>query len=213
MNKNKLVNRLIIIVFISVPLLSSLISMIHLFNMYDLGNIEILAIASAICIELGAISSFLSLSILSKLNRTIVWSIFILLFLLQIIGNIYYSFDYITIKMTTNSTYLNSFQELMNRFFTDIELPDVKLILSIIIGAPIPIISLMLLKSLMDYIKPSKNTDENNNELNDENIIEKKLIQNIENENDNIEEKINNNINSDQNIIKNANKNIKKNEE
>jgi len=150
------------------------------------------------------------LSILSKLNRTIVWSIFILLFLLQIIGNIYYSFDYITIKMATNSTYLNSFQELMNRFFTDIELPDVKLILSIIIGAPIPIISLMLLKSLMDYIKPSKNTDENNNELNDENIIEKKLIQNIENENDNIEEKINDNINSDQNIIKNANKNIKK---
>ena len=73
---SKLLKRLIVGCFIIVPLLSSIISTVHLVDMFYLGNPSWISMTIAVSIEIGSVASFLTLSILSKLNKTIVWSVY-----------------------------------------------------------------------------------------------------------------------------------------
>jgi len=151
MNKKSL-KKLIVTFFILVPILSSIISTLHLVDLFELGNPSWLAIALATAIEIGSIASFLTLSILSKLNKTIVWTIFVILFMMQLVGNMYYSYEWITQKMATNPNWINSFKQMVEFFTGDLALTDVKMYLTIMISWPIPLISVFLLKSATDYI-------------------------------------------------------------
>lgn len=154
---NKFIRSLIIGSFIAVPLLSSIISTIHLVDMYYLGNPKWLAVTIAIAVEIGAVASFLTLSILNKLNKTIVWFMFFLLFILQVWGNVYYSYDWVTQKILVNSSWLSIFKEMMEFFSYEMSMQTAKMILAMIVGIPIPLMSLMLLKSLVDYINKNDN--------------------------------------------------------
>lgn len=151
MNK-KLLKRVIVTFFISVPILSSIISTLHLVDLFQLGNPAWLSVALAVAIEIGSIASFLTLSILSKLNKSIVWTVFIILFMMQIVGNMYYSYEWITHKMLVDPTWIDSFKQMTEFFFGKLELNDVKMYLTILISWPIPLISVFLLKSAVDYI-------------------------------------------------------------
>lgn len=149
---SKFIRSLIIGSFVAVPLLSSIISTIHLVDMYYLGNPNWLAVTIAIAIEIGAVASFLTLSILNNLNKTIVWSMFFLLFILQVWGNVYYSYDWVTQKILIDPNWLSTFKEMMEFFSYEMSMETAKMILAMIVGIPIPLMSLMLLKSLVDYI-------------------------------------------------------------
>lgn len=151
MNKKSL-KKLIVTFFISVPILSSIISTLHLVDLFELGNPGWLAIALATAIEIGSIASFLTLSILSKLNKSIVWTIFVILFMMQLVGNMYYSYEWISHKMAADPTWINSFKQMVEFFTGDLALNDVKMYLTILISWPIPLISVFLLKSATDYI-------------------------------------------------------------
>lgn len=148
----KLLKRLIVGCFITVPILSSLISTVHLVDMFYLGNPNWIAITVAVAIEVGAVASFLTLSILSKLNKTIVWSMFILLFLMQVIGNVYFSYDWVTDKIAVDPTWLSTFKEMIEFFSYEMTEKTAKMILAMFVGIPIPLISVFLLKSIADYI-------------------------------------------------------------
>ncbi len=154
-----LYRRIIIAAFVTVPLLSSLISTIHLIDMFTLGNPSWISYVLSITIEIGAISSFLALSVLEKLNKSIVWSVFIILFLMQIIGNVYYSYSWMTDKLLIDSNWLKNFKEMIN-FFIDMDQNSIKMLLACIIGIPIPTMSVFLLKSTMDYMTIEKNNSE-----------------------------------------------------
>jgi hypothetical protein len=149
---NKLLKRLIVGCFIIVPLLSSIISTVHLVDMFYLGNPSWISITIAVAIEIGAVASFLTLSILSKLNKVIVWSMFSLLFLMQVIGNVYFSYDWVTLKIAESPNWLQNFKEMIEFFSFDISLKNTKMILAMLVGIPIPLISVFLLKSVADYI-------------------------------------------------------------
>ena len=95
---NKILKKIIVISFILVPILSSIISTFHLIDLFQLGNPSYLSIALAVTIEIGSIASFLTLSILSRLNRAIVWTVFIILFFMQVVGNTYFSYEWLTEK-------------------------------------------------------------------------------------------------------------------
>lgn len=151
MKKNNL-KRIIVFCFVLVPLLSSCISTVHLVDLFYLGNPSWISYTIALSIEVGAIASFLTLSILSKINKGIVWSIFIILFVMQIIGNVYYSYDWITKRIVENSNWIMNFREMMSFFVDEIDEKASKMILSMLIGIPIPIISVFLLKATTDYI-------------------------------------------------------------
>lgn len=158
MNKS-LLKKIIIISFLLAPISASVISTFHIINFFNLGNVNWMSILLSLTVELGAVASFLTLSILSKLNKIIVWSVFIILFLMQIIGNMYASYEFISIKMQSDALWLNSFSQMMSFFVGKIGEIETKMYLTILISWPIPVISLFLLKSLMDYMGSDKEVE------------------------------------------------------
>ena len=150
MSDKKLIHWFIISTFVGLYLVVSLISTIHVIEFFEISNPKWLAVSLAIAFEIGAAASLSSLIILDKMNRFLVWILFITLTAMQAMGNTYYAY-----------THLHDFQSWVDLFgLTDEELIYQKKILSIISGAILPLVSLGFIKSLVDYIKP-KPSEEN----------------------------------------------------
>ena len=142
--KDKLVHRFIIGTFVSLYLLVSIISTIHVIEFFKLSNPYWLAVSLAIGFELGAAASLASLIILDKMNKTLVWMLFGAITLMQMQGNMYYAF-----------VHMENFQgwsELFGLIEEDIVYQ--KRVLSAVSGAILPLVALGFIKSLIDYIKP-----------------------------------------------------------
>jgi hypothetical protein len=142
--KNKLVHRFIIATFVSLYLLVSIISTIHVIEFFKLSNPQWLAVSLAIAFELGAAASLASLVILDKMNKTLVWMLFGTITLMQMQGNMYYAF-----------VHMEDFQgwsELFGLIEEDVVYQ--KRVLSAVSGAILPLVALGFIKSLVDYIKP-----------------------------------------------------------
>jgi len=147
--KNKLVHRSIIATFVSLYLLVSIISTIHVVEFFRLSNPQWLAISLAIAFELGAAASLASLVILDKMNRTLVWMLFGTITLMQMQGNMYYAF-----------VHMEDFQgwsELFGLIEEDVVYQ--KRVLSAVSGAILPLVALGFIKSLVDYIKPESQVE------------------------------------------------------
>ena len=143
-SKDKLVSRFIIGTFVSLYLMVSVISTIHVIDFFKLSNPTWLAVSLAIAFEVGAAASLASLIALNKMNKTLVWILFFLLTAMQAMGNTYYAF--------VNLEDYKAWSEL----FGLIEEEEIfqKRILSIVSGAILPIVALGFIKSLVDYIRP-----------------------------------------------------------
>ena len=135
----------IISTFVTLYLLVSIISTIHVIDFFLMSNPKWLAISLAIAFEVGAAASLASIITLDKMNKGIVWGLFILLTLMQAMGNTYYTY-----------VHLNNFQGWVELFgLVEEELIYQKRVLSIVSGAILPIVALGFIKSLVDYIKPA----------------------------------------------------------
>jgi len=144
-----LVRGFIITTFVSLYLVVSIISTIHVIDFFRLSNPEWLSIALAIAFEIGAAASLASLIALDKMNKTMVWTLFILLTAMQAMGNTYYAY-----------THLDNFNSWIELFgLVDEELIYQKRTLSIISGAILPFVALGFIKSLVDYIKPDEDEE------------------------------------------------------
>jgi hypothetical protein len=142
--KSKVVNRFIIGTFVSLYLLVSIISTIHVVDFFRLSNPEWLAISLAIGFELGAAASLAALITLEKMNKNIVWGLFILITGMQMQGNMYYAY--------TNIKEYQGWVELFN--LVEWEPISQKRLLACVSGAILPLVALGFIKSLVDYIKP-----------------------------------------------------------
>ena len=149
MNQAKLVKRFIIGTFVTLYTLVSVISTIHVIDFFALSNPYWLAVTLAIGFELGAAASLASLVILDKMNKTLVWALFITITLMQMQGNMYYAF--------TNLQGFQSWAELFD--LIEEELIYQKRILAFVSGAILPLVALGFIKSLVDYIKPEDEGD------------------------------------------------------
>jgi len=146
--------------FLAVPALSSLISTIHIVTFFGLGNMPWMAIILALAFEIGSIASLMTLAVLDKVNRFAVWFIFFVLVVMQMLGNVYYTYDFISQSMLSNPQWINSFIDLVEMMTMQKLDPRMsKFILSLLIGLPIPVISLAFLKSVSDYLKPEEKTE------------------------------------------------------
>lgn len=144
--KSKGLSYFIVGTFVTLYAIVSIISTIHVIDFFKLSNPEWLAISLAIAFEIGAAASLASLIALKKMNRSLVWGLFIVLTLMQMMGNAYYAF-----------TNLENFQDWVDLFGLSEEEPIFqKRILSIISGAVLPLVALGFIKSLVDYIKPEE---------------------------------------------------------
>lgn len=147
----QIIKPLIIFVFVALYLLTSTLSMINSLDFFKLSHNITMSWFLAIAFEIGAAASLCSLVILDKMNKLIVWLLFITLTLFQIMSNVY-------------NVYINlhDFQGWIELFgLVDEEIIYQKRILSIISGALLPLIALGFIKALMNYIKPDekKNND------------------------------------------------------
>lgn len=145
MNKDKLVSRFVIITFILLYALVSIISTIHVVDFFELSNPYWLAVTLAIGFELGAAASLASLVILEKTNKTLVWSLFLAITLMQMQGNMYYAFTNLGPDYITWSELFGLIEE---------ETLYQKRVLAAVSGAILPLVALGFIKSLVDYIKP-----------------------------------------------------------
>lgn len=158
MIKNKeAMRRIIVASFLSVPVLASIISTLHLVNFFRLGNHDWMSYMLAVTFEVGSIASFVALSVLDKIKKGMIYFVFVILFFLQLIGNVYFSFEYINIMLATHPQWMATFMELVRPIYEADSVSTYKFILSIIIGVPIPLVSLSFLKSLVDYLKVDEN--------------------------------------------------------
>lgn len=150
-NKSKLLSGFIIGTFVSLYLMVSVISTIHVIDFFKLSNPTWLAVSLAIAFEVGAAASLASLIALDKMNKSLIWMLFFLLTAMQAMGNTYYAF-----------VHLDDFKS-WSELFGLIEEDEIfqKRVLSIVSGAILPIVALGFIKSLVDYIRPEEEpTDE-----------------------------------------------------
>lgn len=150
---------MIIVSFLLVPLIVSVVSTIHVINFFELSNHYPLAVTLAIAFEVGALSALAGLVAMGKINKNVVWFIFVLLTIFQMMGNVYFAYDIITERMKTNPDLIKNWAELFG--LADDEMITVKRIISIFSGAVLPIVSLSFLDLLIDYIRKTFGIDEN----------------------------------------------------
>jgi hypothetical protein len=145
MNK-KNINIFIITTFILLYVVVSIISTIHVIDFFEMTNPKWLSIFLAIAFEIGAAASLASIIVLDKMNKFIVWSLFIILTAMQAIGNTYFAY-----------THLSDFSAFSELFGLVEEDPIFqKRILAVISGAILPLVSLGFIKALVDYIRPNQ---------------------------------------------------------
>lgn len=150
MNKNQITNRFIIGTFVSLYVIVSVISTIHVIEFFRLSNPKWLAVSLAIAFEIGAAASLAAIIALDRMSKWMVWSVFIILTLMQMMGNTYYTYSHV-----------ENYQGWAELFGLAEEDPIFqKRILSLISGAILPVIALGFIKSLVDYIRPEKTTAE-----------------------------------------------------
>ena len=146
MTQQTLVNRFVISTFVMLYLIVSIISTIHVIDFFSMSNPYWLAVSLAIAFEVGAAASLASLIALDKMNKSLVWALFITITLMQMQGNMYYAFK--------NLNGYDSWVQLFNLVEEDPLYQ--KRILSFVSGAILPLVALGFIKSLVDYIKPEK---------------------------------------------------------
>ena len=144
-----LTHKFIIGTFVSLYLMVSIISTIHVIDFFELSNPYWLAVTLAIAFELGAAASLASIITLHKMNKTLIWSLFIVITLMQMQGNMYYAFK--------NITDYSTWSQLFN--LIDDDPIYQKRILAFVSGAILPLVALGFIKSLVDYIKPEEESE------------------------------------------------------
>jgi hypothetical protein len=144
--REELIRMFVITTFVSLYVITSIVSTIHVIDFFKLSNPTWLAISLAVAFEVGAAASLASLITLDKMNKGIVWSLFLILTAMQAMGNAYYAY-----------VHLEGFQGWIELFgLVDEDLIYQKRILSVVSGAILPIVALGFIKSLVDYIKPAE---------------------------------------------------------
>ena len=164
--KRKGVHIFVITTFVLLYLVVSVISTIHVIDFFNLSNPKWLSVSLAIAFELGAAASLASIIVLDKMNKFMIWSLFIVLTAMQAMGNTYFAY-----------THLSDFGQWSELFGLIEEDPIFqKRVLSIISGAILPLVSLGFIKSLVDYIRPAKENMLEDVQISQEKEIEEKEI-------------------------------------
>lgn len=140
-----------------VPILSVVvISISHVISWYDLGNPFSWAIYLSVAVEIFALASVSAASI--KIRKGSIWLLFILVTLIQIIGNVFFIFQYIDV----NGQQFKSWVELLEPWFEEWSAMDHRRLLALIQGGTLPFMSLI---ALHFYIKFNENLDSGKNEV------------------------------------------------
>jgi len=131
------------------PILSVVImSISHVISWYDLGNPFLWAIYLSVAVEIFALASVSAASI--KMKKGSIWLLFILVTFIQIVGNVFFTYQDINI----NDAKFLSWIELIHPWFEEWTIIDHRRLLALVQGGTLPFMSLI---ALHFYIKFNEN--------------------------------------------------------
>lgn len=159
--------KIYIILFAILYLCVALVSTIHAISFFGLANASPLAIILAIAFEVGQAAVLFSiLTDSNQQKRVMPWVLMSILTLVQVMGNVYNSYRYLILNSEDG---LRFFKE---PIFVWTQIPDnvANVILSYIIGAILPIVSLLMTAMVTGFL--NKKEEVKNVEVKDEPKIE-----------------------------------------
>lgn len=166
MNKKTLYN-IFIWTFIVLYACTALISCIHAVDFFSIGNVSWMSIMLACVFELGQATVLASLLLSDNKNKIMPWVLMVILTTVQVIGNVYSCFKFISLSEINYYQYL---QKPLLFWVNGISEETVMIIISYIIGALLPIVALCMttmvannLKFVEDDNKTDITSEENNN--------------------------------------------------
>lgn len=131
----------------------ALVSTYHAVAFFGLANVSWIAVMLAITFEIGQAAVLFSILTNASGKRKILpWFLMITLTLVQVLGNVYSSYKYL---ITNSESLLRYFKE---PIFVWMDLPDAQanVILTYIIGAILPIVSLLMTGMVTSYLGKSE---------------------------------------------------------
>lgn len=148
-----------LIAFSLPPVMTSIISTVHIISWWGLSNPFIWAIFLALVIEIGALSSLAALTTLDSKNKATIMIIFGLITIMQIIGNVYFSYEFIANKLVSNPEFLTNWINLTEPIFSSfmvVSLSSMHRVLAYVSGMLLPLVSLSFLHILVNYVQKNK---------------------------------------------------------
>ena len=161
---NKHFRKIFLILFAILYISVALVSTFHAVSFFGLANNSWVSVMLAITFEIGQAAVLFSiLTGASGKNKIIPWILMCVLTLVQILGNVFSSYEYL---ITNSANNLRFFKE---PIFVWTDLPDdqCNVILTYIIGAILPIVALLMTSMVTSYLNKS---EENIKEIKDDNI-------------------------------------------
>ena len=146
---NKHFRKIFLILFAILYISVALVSTFHAISFFGLANNSWVSVMLAITFEIGQAAVLFSiLTGASGKNKVIPWILMCVLTLVQILGNVFSSYEYL---ITNSADNLRFFKE---PIFVWTDLPDdqCNVILTYIIGAILPIVALLMTSMVTNYL-------------------------------------------------------------
>lgn len=149
LNSKKIFLWLFAILYISVAFVSTF----HAISFFGLANSMWIAVMLAITFEIGQAAVLFSILTNATKSKVIPWILMTVLTIVQVLGNVYSSYQYL---ITNSESLLRYFKE---PIFVWMEMPDQQcnVILTYIIGAILPIVSLLMTSMVTGYLNKEDN--------------------------------------------------------
>ena len=155
--KQRKLDKVFIWGFLFLYLLVATISFCHAVQFFNIGNVRWMSIVLAFSFELGLALSLAAILLSDKnKSKALPWILMGILTLVQVIGNVYSTFKYISLSEVEYYQYL---AKPLLFFIEDVSEDTIQIIVSWIIGAILPIIALMMTDMVATNIK-NTNDDE-----------------------------------------------------
>ena len=161
----KVLNKVFVWGFLFLYLLVACISFCHAVEFFNIGNVNWMSVTLAFAFEIGLALSLTAILLSNSNSKNILpWALMIILCAVQVIGNVYSTYKYIALSETEYYQYLA--QPLLF-WIEEISEETVRIIISWIIGAILPIIALFMTDMVASNLKimhaedKIKDTDEN----------------------------------------------------
>ena len=162
---NKHFRKIFLILFAILYISVALVSTFHAISFFGLANIDWVSAMLAITFEIGQAAVLFSiLTGASGKNKVIPWVLMCVLTLVQILGNVFSSYEYL---ITHSGDNLRFFKE---PIFVWTDLPDdqCNVILTYIIGAILPIVALLMTSMVTNYLNKDEDKVEPIKEIKDD---------------------------------------------
>ncbi len=175
--KNNILYNSFIIGFIVLYIATALISLSHAVEFFDIGNVKWMSITLASVFELGQMVVLSSL-LLSDNKKTLVpWMLLVILTCVQVIGNVYSVYKYISLSNETYYVYLQ--KSLIDWWLSGVQQETIIVIISWIIGALLPIIALFMTSMVANNIQLRNSSNKKIDELITENTKTQEEIKDV----------------------------------